>query len=240
MAWQPPEGMEEYLGATELCNCDNAGLQKRAKEIIEGAETPKEAAMKIFSFVRELPWKVDNNDTKASKTLSKGLGQCVNKTNLQIALLRAVGIPARYHQVNMKKEWLEPVVSGSMYKRIPEIVWWHPWCECYLDGKWVACESVFDEALYKAMLQEGLVTEEQIPTIDWDGESDLIVVKPWLTEDAGTFPSLDDVFKKAQREVSRPRILAWLLGWYFRCRSNRHTDGIRKKWKPPEAAPEEA
>jgi hypothetical protein len=86
------------------------------------------------------------------------------------------------------------------------------------------------------MLQQGLATEEQIPTIDWNGESDLIVVNPWIVEDVGSFSSLDAVFKKAQKEASRPRIISWLVSWLVLYLSNQHTDSIRKKGKPSKAA----
>jgi transglutaminase-like putative cysteine protease len=236
MDWKPPEGMEEYLKATEICDCDNAGLKKRAKEIIKDSQTPREAALRIFSFVRDgVIWKVDAIDLKASKTLKKRGGVCQNKANLHIALLRAVGIPARYHQVSVKKEGWK-FMSGLVYKLTVDPIWYHTWCECYLGKNWVACESVFDEALYKGMLQQGLATEEQIPTIDWNGESDLIVVNPWIVEDVGSFSSLDAVFKKAQKEASRPRIISWLVSWLVLYLSNQHTDSIRKKGKPSKAA----
>jgi hypothetical protein len=230
--------MDEYLAPTALCDCGNAELKKKAQEIIEGAGTPKAAALKIFSFVRELPWTMDAFDAKASKTLKKKKGVCENKANLQVALLRASGIPARYHQANLKKEFGKGIVSEFLYNRGPDPIWFHSWCECYLDGKWVACQALLDEALYKAMLQEGLVTAEQIPTIDWDGKSDLIVVKSWLGDDVGTFPSPDDLFKKAQKETSSPRILTLLFGCLILWLSNRRTDSVRKKWMNPAAAPE--
>jgi len=229
MSWQAPEGMDEYLKPTELCDCNNVELQSKTKDIITGAETPKEAALKLFSFVRDgIPWSLDHCDTKASATLKKGWGDCANKTNLQVALLRAVVIPARYHQGKIKREWMKGVVSEFMYNRIPEIIWFHPWCECYLAEKWIACDSIFDKPLFEAMLKAGLVTEKQIPTIDWDGDSDLIVMKPWRTEDVGSFPSLDDVFRKAEKEIKRPRVPATLCGWFFMFLSNRHTDRLRK------------
>jgi len=229
MAWQPPEGMDEYLKPTKLCDCDNDVLRTRAKEIIKDAETPKDAALKIFSFVRDgVLYMMSPLDTKASRTLKKGNGVGVNKTNVQVALLRAVGIPARYHHFNVKTEWHKGIVSGFMCNRIPDIAWWPAWCECYLGEKWVACHSLFDKALFEAMLKKGLVTREQIPTIDWDGDNDLILLKHWITEDKGIFPSLDDVFRKAQKETQRPVVLAKLFGWFVRSLSNRHTDKIRK------------
>ena len=67
MAWQPPEGMDEYLKPTKLCDHDNDELQRKAERIIKGAEIPKEAALRIFCFVRdEIRFGMDYPDAKAS------------------------------------------------------------------------------------------------------------------------------------------------------------------------------
>ena len=40
MAWQAPEGMDEYQKPTELCDCDNERVKDKAHGLIKGAETP--------------------------------------------------------------------------------------------------------------------------------------------------------------------------------------------------------
>ncbi|MGD8342771.1 MAG: hypothetical protein PVI38_19085 [Desulfobacterales bacterium] len=52
MSWQSPEGMKNYLKPTKLCDCENEKLKGKAKEIIKGADTPKEAALKIFHYLK--------------------------------------------------------------------------------------------------------------------------------------------------------------------------------------------
>lgn len=215
MARHTSEGMKEYLGPTNLCDCDNAELQHRAGEIVRGAEDPKERAIKIFYFVRdEIPYGMDYPNAKASRTLRKGLGYCYNKTNLQMALLRSVDIPSRCHYVLQSIDLLEPIIPGLIYERMPKVAG-HPWCECYLSGEWIACETVLDEALYKANLSKGLITKEQIPSIDWDGQSNLVTLKPWIVEDVGIFPSLDDMTREVGKrgETAPPsnKLFGWLI-----------------------------
>lgn len=229
MAWQPPKGMDEYLKPTELCDSDNARLQSKAKEIVKDAETPKDASLKVFYFVRdEIPWMSGAHDVRASSVVKRKKGHCCNKTNLQVALLRAVSIPARYHQKKVKREWFKGVSPSFLYNRHPEIIPFCSYCECYLSERWVACDSVLDKPLYEAMLRAGLVTEKQIPTIDWDGERDLVVRTPWITENVGTFASFDSVLREAKKESFRPRIPARLFGWFVVLLSNQHIDKIRK------------
>lgn len=225
MEWQPPKGMAEYLGETELCDTDNAEITKKAEEIVKDAKTPKEAALGIFSFVRDhILFGMDNCDVRASDTLKKRMGHCITKTTLQVALLRAAGIPARYHQVVLRKDCLKGIISPLLHGRLPDKIWFHPWCECYLSEKWVSCDSLFDRALYDAITRKGIISKEQIPTIDWDGENDLNTMNAWMLEDTGTFHSLDDVFRQAQKEVLPPKIITRILFGF----SNRYTDRLRK------------
>ena len=228
MAWQPPKGMDEYLKATELCDCNNVELQRTAKEIVKDTQTPKEAALKIFYCVRDqIKFGMDYADVKASQTLKKGLGYCFTKPNLQIALLRAVRIPARCHYVHLPKELLKDMAPGFAYRRMPAAIG-HAWCECYLSAKWIACEALFDEPFYEARLRTGSLTKEKTPTIDWDGETDLILPKLSVAKDVGTFPSLDDLLKEAGKggEGTPPR--RGFFGWFVCFLANRRLNKIRK------------
>ena len=230
MAWQSPEGMDEYLRSTKLCDCDNVKVKEKAKEIIKGADTPKEAALKIFYFTRnEIYFGLDYPDAKASHTLKKGIGFCVTKTNLQIGLLRAVGVSARCHYVHLTKEVLKPFSPKFKYNKLPMAIV-HPWCECYLSGKWVACEALLDEAFYEGTLREGLFTKEQIPTIDWDGETDLILFKSLIVKDVDTFPSWDDAMMEARKRGDWDSLPPSnrFYGWFVFFLANRRIKEIRK------------
>lgn len=226
LPWQPPEGIVENLKPTELCNSDDPLIMRKTREVINGAETPKEAALKIFHYVRDkVLFALDNFDVRASDTLRKGFGQYVTKTNLQVALLRAAGIPARYHQAVLSRDSLKGIISSIAYWRTPDRIWWHPWCECHLSGRWISCDTLFDKGLYEVCCERGIISKEQIPTIDWDGESDLNTMIAWILEDKGAATSLDGVFRKAQKEALSPKIVTNIL-LYF---SNRYTNKLRKR-----------
>lgn len=226
MGWQPPGGMEEYLKPTPLCDSGSEEIERKAQELIKNTATPKEAALKIFCFIRDgIKYALDFVDVKASHTLKTRLGTCEHKCKLQIALLRAAGIPARYRRVATRKEFLQGIFLGFVYRTIPEVPNWHPWCECYPSGKWVSCEAVFDKPLFEGMVRRRFGAASQIPTIDWDGENDLFVTKPWVVEDLGAFASLDDLWIEVAKKEATPRILQRIA----MSLSNRHTDNLRKR-----------
>jgi hypothetical protein len=187
--------MEEYLAVTKMCDYENPLILKKAEELVAGASTSEDKALKIFNYVRDhIRFSLAYSRSKASQIMRRGFGECGNKTNVQVALLRAVGIPARYRWVHAKAEVLHHLVVDFVYINMPPVVS-HFWSECYLNGKWVSCELLLDKNLYDGMLKMGLITKEQVPTIDWDGKVDLILLKPWITEDHGHLPSIDDAIR---------------------------------------------
>jgi transglutaminase-like putative cysteine protease len=219
-----------HLRATKLCNFDHPAVRDKAKTIVEAADTPKDRALSIFYFVRDaIPFDATLDIwERASETLGKRVNDYCNKVNLQVALLRAAGIPARCHLVQVRKEVLKAFIPRFIYNRLPSPVG-HFWCECYLDGMWIACETLFDEPLYLGMLGASLVTREQIPTIDWDGESDLILFRSWIVNDEGTYPAFDDILASPMMSEAGmpPKILCKLLDPIPVFLSRRRTDSIR-------------
>jgi len=225
MAWQIAEQMSKYLKPMFLCDSDSIEIKEKAHELTKHVRTPKGAALRIFHFVRdEIPFSLDFTDVKASQTLRTRLGFCLQKTNLQVALLRAAGIPARYHRVTCKKQMLRGIISSLLYLFLPEVIA-HSWCECYLSDKWVSCEAVLDKALVEGMTEKGLALVNQISTIEWDGANDLIVVKPWVVEDFETSTALDDSYMEMAKRQRGPKILQRMLLTL----SNRHTNGLRER-----------
>ncbi|MGD9381700.1 MAG: transglutaminase-like domain-containing protein [Candidatus Thorarchaeota archaeon] len=225
--------MEDHLQATAFCDWQAPEILGLAEEICQGAFTEKERALRIFSFIRdEIYFGINNMKTKATGVLRLRTGECGTKTNLQIALLRAVGIPARFRITRCKSEALRGIVPDWLANRMPPAVS-HFWCECFLEGRWVSCEAMLDRPLYESLLEKGQIKLEEIPTIDWDGESDLTVMKPWIVEERGALASYDDIYEmmdKSRGEEGIPpriveRLFGWMIYWYLR----RYTDKVRKR-----------
>ena len=222
----------QYLESTELCNWDNPEILAKAKEITGEAMTQQEAALKIFYYVRdEIVFSITNSISKASQTLKRGTGECATKNNLHVALLRASGIPARFHLSKCESDSLNGIIPEWLSSRMPKVVS-HFWPEVSLSGKWIACEGLFDKDLYNGLLEKNLLDKDRIPTIDWDGENDLIILESWLVEDRGTTPSYEEIYSmldgQRKEEGMPPRIVERLFGWIIYSSFKRHTDRIRQ------------
>jgi len=105
------ESMAQFLTATPLCDSDNAKIKAKVKEPTDGKD-PSEAANSIFYFVRDqISYGWYFADAPASKTLDRGAGSCATKTNLQMALLRAAGVPCRCHLAQLPIEAYKWAIS---------------------------------------------------------------------------------------------------------------------------------
>jgi len=125
----------------------------------------------------------------------------------------------------MKKIVLKGIIARAVYNQFPEIITFHPWCEVFLSDKWVICDSTLDKSLMNAVYKKGLIKKDEIPSIDWDGETDLNLLKFWMVEDHGPRSSLDELYEVLKKkgfspDVTPPEIMNF---------SNKHTQRLRKK-----------
>lgn len=225
MEFRAPDNLKAYTEHTLYCDSDNEQVKSAALELTEGSKSASEAALRIHRFVRDrYKFGFTPVTEKASETLGGELGWCVTKTNLQIALLRSLGIPARYHQVALSKTSLQGIVANLIYRTIKDPIWFHPWCECYPDGQWIACDLFIDQSTYQAAINKGLYNKAYFPTVEWDGHKDLIVVDHWLKDDLGIHANYDAVIEEVNEEFSKGP--AFVLNSLVK-QSNRYTARLR-------------
>ena len=205
MSWKisNKEELEEFLRASELCDCDNPSLKATAEKITGEAKTPKDAAIRIFYFMRDKiplsfidPWKT------ASETLRIGKGSCLTKATLQVALLRSVRIPARFRIMEFKgndpEEW-EGILPRFAVSRMPER-FPHYFAEVYIKGRWIMADATFD----KALLHD---------TKDWNGENDVnSIEEKAILFDVGAFASIEEEAKKLDELYRIP--VTWIMNSY--------------------------
>lgn len=213
--------VEEFLKTTKSSDFNKAFVKNKALEIIGDSKSDSEKAISIFNWMKDnIKFAISSTDAKASRTLKKGYGECANRTVLHITLLRAVGIPARARYADIKSELLIPIIPAFLFSKLPPKLG-HIWPECYIDNKWISCETFYDTALYEKMLEKNMITKDQVPTINWDGKTDLILLKNWILEDKGSIDSFDVLNIKAQ-------FIEKIIGPIVFKKALQHTDKIRK------------
>jgi len=93
-----PEAFKKFCEPTRYAESDDPRIIKLARKITKKDKTPKQAARSIFRWVRDnYLWDI-KPIVGARRLLERREKRalCTDKTNLFIALCRAVGIPARY------------------------------------------------------------------------------------------------------------------------------------------------
>lgn len=168
------ERVEEYLKATELCDFDTGGaIRSRVSRLTQGYEDSQQRLLRVYEFVRELPYGLEDWDVKASETLAKGWGMCCGKTNLLVAMLRALSIPARYRifKVRPERRLLQQVMKqnsavAEQFGNLPPAQD-HVQCEVYL-GRWQVYDPSRDSAFENGLRKLGIPLE-RIPVADARG-----------------------------------------------------------------------
>jgi transglutaminase-like putative cysteine protease len=199
---------KEYLIPTTLCDCNNPLIVEKAKNLTEGLLDDVEKAKKIFYYIRdEFPYRVDPYFKTASNTLKQKYGFCVSKANLQIAFLRSLGIPARYHICHLKTECIEPFFPEKLIEKGSDIIDHHGYCECFLNDQWVACDATIDKGLIDGAKEKGILGDDVYSKIDWDGKSNLEIFTPWKIKEVGSFSDIDKFWIETLDKHYRPKIL---------------------------------
>ena len=93
----------------------------------------------VYDFVRnEIAFGYNEGDElPASTVLADGIGQCNTKSTLLMALLRAVGVPCRFHGFTIDKPLQKGAITGPAYALAPQRII-HSWVEVSFEGRWVS------------------------------------------------------------------------------------------------------
>jgi len=158
--------MEKYLIPTSVIDCNNPSIQEKTKDLTKGQENIIEKAKSLFYFVRDgIKYNIYVSKSlpehfRASNTLSKREGYCVQKAVLLVALARAAGIPAGLGFARLRNNLLpEKTVKWLGTNILP----FHGYAELYLSGKWVKATPAFDLKMCE---------KNRIVPVEFDGKND--------------------------------------------------------------------
>jgi len=166
------QGKEYYLKATEYIDSDN----KEIKDFVNSLEFTDDA----FTNINILAYWINNNieynlntmtedaQQKASWTLENKQAACDEITNLFIASLRAMNIPAK-------------AISGIAYTNIHDDFLPHAWSSVYIDNQWIEFDVTYGEYGYidpgHIKLIEGNKIDKEFINYEWTAKDIDIVPK---------------------------------------------------------------
>jgi len=230
--------MNQYLQETRMLDFQHRSIQDliKVRQWANGDEFTK--IQKIYNFVRdEIKFGFNTDDSiPASEVLRDGYGQCNTKGTLLMALLRAVGIPCRFHGFTIDKKLQKGAMTGLIYKLAPQSIV-HSWVEVFWNERWYNIEGFILDRRYLKNLQQkfsdctagfcgyGVATDNfQNPQIEWNG-NDTYIQKEGIHHDFGVFDSPDDFFEKHKQRLSP--LKKWIFRNVARKLMNRNVERIR-------------
>ncbi len=192
----------------------------------------------IHDFVRdEIAFGYNVSDRlPASAVLADGIGQCNTKGVLLMALLRAAGVPCRFHGFTIDKALQRGAVTGLAYWLAPRSII-HSWVEIWFEGRWLRLEGVILDQAYLAALQRrfsrhrgpfcgyGVATPDlHSPPVQWRG-CDTFIQKDGINRDFGLFDSPDQFY--ARHGINLTGARRWVFEHLVRHRMNRRVARLR-------------
>jgi len=165
------DNLDLYLKPTFVIDSDSKVIKEKATLLTEKHNSQKEKAKELFYFVRD---EVKYNpylafcsfeDYRASKTLQRGEGYCIQKAVVLTALARAVGIPARLGFADIKNH-LAPKKLIEMMET--NIFVYHGYSELWLNNKWVKATPAFNIEMCNKF---------DLKPVEFDGVTDAIFHK---------------------------------------------------------------
>jgi len=161
--------MEGYLKSTAAIDSDNPSIKEKAQNLIRGKRETTDKAKSLFYWVRDeikynpfVPLEVLEN-YRASKTLERGQGFCVEKAAVLAAFARAVDIPARLHLADIRNY----LISDRLLKVMgTNLFSYHGYTELYINGTWVKATPAFDLKMCQ---------KNRIIPVEFDGQNDAIL-----------------------------------------------------------------
>ena len=140
--------MEMYLKPTPVIDCNAPPVREKTQNLTADKENDVEKAKALFYFVRDEikynPYVLHNlaEHNKASVTLNREEGYCVQKAILLAALARSVAIPARLGFADIRNHIIPQKLLELMHGS--NLFIYHGYCELYIGQKWVKATPAFD------------------------------------------------------------------------------------------------
>jgi len=195
-----------YLATTAFCDLDHPDIQALAEELAADDAQPRATAVRMFEWVRdEIPYFFGPWGVTASHTLHERAGTCTTKSNLLVALLRAIRIPAAYGILRVDAQRYWGAIGPAFLTRHASPCSTHVHAAAYLNGRWVRCDPSTD----RQIAERSQHYCEQNRLIEWDGTTDRTdVFRPEHVRASmlSLYATIDEVLAKPMRRIT-PELL---------------------------------
>jgi transglutaminase-like putative cysteine protease len=176
------------LSACPVIDFSDAAVARRAAELTQGIRGESDRARSVFEFVRDrvpytFSWRKDEADVsiessfRASATLERGSGMCIQKAVLLCALARAAGLPARISFQSLRDYRLPRELVGLM----GDVLTPHGLVTIDIDGRSVRLDPSLDADLcgrkgYR-LTEFSATSDSLLPSVDLAGKPHFEIIE---------------------------------------------------------------
>jgi transglutaminase-like putative cysteine protease len=157
-----------HLAANDIFETEHPRIRALVAPLVSAASSTADLARRIFELARDsavyspyVPF-YERAHYRATATLDRGRGFCVQKGVVLVTLARAVGIPARLVFVDMRNhrapQHLIDILGSDLFT-------WHCYGRLHIDGHWLDATPAFDRPLCE---------EYDLPLVEFDGRTSAI------------------------------------------------------------------
>jgi hypothetical protein len=126
------EGAQRSGPAVDLC----------ATAAALAAPTPWQAALRVWAYVRSVPYRFGSWQHTPADTLRAGAGMCTTKAALQVELLRLLGLRAGFAEIAGDAAYVRALMPRAFRRRVRSNVR-HLCAAVELDGRWTLMDASF-------------------------------------------------------------------------------------------------
>lgn len=228
-----------YLEKTKILNFEHHKIRAliAARNWMTMADYDKIDA--IYTFVKdEIQFGYNHSDdVAASDVLADGYGQCNTKSNLLMALLRAVDIQCRFHGFSIDQQLQKGAIPTYVFWLAPKYII-HSWVEVYYEDRWINLEGfILDDAYLSAIQHRFSVFKQSFcgygiatnclekPEVEWSGK-DTYIQKEGIHEDFGLYNTPDEFYNQKGTNLSGIKRAVYQL--VIRHLINFNVNGLRR------------
>lgn len=199
--------MHTYLQATTMLDYQQPAIQQLIEQQGWRRLPAAEQINAVYLYVRDqIRFGYNRDDSlPASQVLADGYGQCNTKGTLLMALLRALGIPCRFHGFTIFNQLQKGAIPGYLFFLAPAKIL-HSWVEIYHQGRWLEIEGYIIDQPYLSRIQQRFADQCEAfsgygiatpclknPDNDWQG-GNTYIQKEGIADDLGIYPHPDEFY----------------------------------------------
>jgi hypothetical protein len=228
----------KHLETTQILNYQHPSIQALIEHKNWRSLTPEKAVKSVYYYIRdEIKFGYNRDDSiSASEVLTDGYGQCNTKSTLFMTLLRALGIPCRFHGFTIFNALQSGAIPKYLMLFAPKRIL-HSWVEVKLNGQWFDHEGFIIDKAFLQKIQNAFPHNEkfsgygidvphlQQPENEFNG-CNTYIQSGGIADDFGVFNAPDEFYQRYGSNLSGLKKL--LYRYVLRHLINRNVASIRQ------------